>query len=88
MKPSTMISRRKLLTKLGLVFNGIVGVILAAPVLRDPSLPWLADGSRAMSIGFPWAHWRSFQKARPGWRYIGIQTSIHGMARQPIFLAG
>jgi menaquinol-cytochrome c reductase iron-sulfur subunit len=34
MKPSTMISRRKLLTKLGLLFNGIVGVILAVPVLR------------------------------------------------------
>jgi menaquinol-cytochrome c reductase iron-sulfur subunit len=34
MKPSTMISRRKLLTQLGLLFNGIVGVILAVPVLR------------------------------------------------------
>jgi menaquinol-cytochrome c reductase iron-sulfur subunit len=34
MTPSTMISRRKLLTKLGLLFNGIVGVILAVPVVR------------------------------------------------------
>jgi Rieske Fe-S protein len=34
MTSSTLISRRKLLTKLGLLFNGIVGVILAVPVLR------------------------------------------------------
>ncbi len=34
MTPSTTISRRKLLVKLGLLFNGLVGLILAVPVLR------------------------------------------------------
>ena len=31
---STATSRRALLTKLGLLFNGLVGVILAVPILR------------------------------------------------------
>jgi menaquinol-cytochrome c reductase iron-sulfur subunit len=34
MTPSTTSSRRVLLAKLGLLFNGIVGAILAVPILR------------------------------------------------------
>jgi quinol---cytochrome c reductase iron-sulfur subunit, bacillus type len=34
MTTSTDISRRKLLVKIGLLFNGIIGVILAIPVVR------------------------------------------------------
>jgi nitrite reductase/ring-hydroxylating ferredoxin subunit len=34
MTPSTLTSRRKLFVKLGLLFNGFVGAILAVPVLR------------------------------------------------------
>jgi nitrite reductase/ring-hydroxylating ferredoxin subunit len=34
MTPSTTLSRRKLLVKLGLLFNALVGLILAVPVLR------------------------------------------------------
>jgi nitrite reductase/ring-hydroxylating ferredoxin subunit len=34
MTPSTTMSRRKLLVKLGLLFNGLVGLILAVPVVR------------------------------------------------------
>lgn len=34
MTPSTLTSRRKLLVKLGLLFNGFAGAILAVPILR------------------------------------------------------
>jgi Rieske Fe-S protein len=34
MTPSTLTSRRKLLVKLGLLFNGFAGAILAVPVMR------------------------------------------------------
>ena len=49
------------LVKLGLLFDGLVGVILAVPILRYLMSPVTRGGSQAMSIGSLWAGWNSFQ---------------------------
>ena len=41
-----------------------------------------------MNPGSHLAAWNNFLRARPGWLFIGIPTSGHGMARRQIFLAG
>jgi len=48
MTPSTITSRRVLLVKLGLLFNGIVGLILAVPIVRY----LLSPVSRARKPGY------------------------------------
>ena len=51
--PPDGLSRRKLLMKMGILFNGIVAAVLAVPIFVTFCLPWRADVSKAFESWLP-----------------------------------
>ena len=62
----------RLLVKAGLLLNGIVGAILAVPIVRYLLSPVPARGSLATNRGSRSANWSNFPRARPGSPPIAI----------------
>lgn len=60
----TDLGRRDLFMKIGIFLNGIVGVVLAVPVVRYLLSPLRTSGKGAMTAGFRWATLGSFLPVR------------------------
>ena len=67
------ISRRAMLFKLGLLFNGFVAAMLAVPILGTFCLRQFAKRRSATNHGSLSEDWKSFLPARLGWPPIAIR---------------
>jgi len=59
-------SRRAMLVKIGLLLNGIVGVVLAVPIVRYLVSPVTRERQIGYESGFLSAGWNSFLPGRLG----------------------
>jgi mono/diheme cytochrome c family protein len=65
------LSRRRMLMKLGILFNAAVGMILAVPIVRYILSPVTSRAqARVRILAFAWPARSSFRKARRAWRLI------------------
>ena len=83
------LSRRGVLVKLGMLFNGMVGAILAVPIVRYILSPVIREReARDMNPGSRWARWVNFPKGRRVSRLIEARPRIHRMGKPRTFPAG
>ena len=74
--------------KIGMLFNGAVGVLLGIPIVRYLLSPVTAGGSRATKAGSPSAPSISFPRARRAWRRIAIRSPTRRMEKRRTSPAG
>ena len=67
-----------MLVKIGMVFNVIVGAILAVPIVRYLMSPVARGRTGGYWTGCHWADSSSFQPARPAWPRTAIPSEAVG----------
>ena len=82
MSNETMLTRRGLFMKMGVLFNGVVAAALAVPIVQF----LLSSVTRGRANGYlswvPLGPFSDFPKVRRGWPRSGIRTSRRPMARR------
>ena len=68
------LSRRGMLAKLGILFNGAVGVMLAVPIVRYILSPVIRERKPGYESWLSLGRSISFQRARRGWRPIETRS--------------
>ena len=84
----TGMTRRVMLFKLGLLFNGLVAAALAAPVVVIFWLPRFEQERLVTNPGFLLVRWNSFPQGRRGSRRFAIRSPVLWMGKRPISPAG
>ena len=75
MSNETLLTRRGLFMKLGILFNGVVAATLAVPIVRFLlSSVTLRPGERLRRVGAARPRRASSRKAKRGWRRSAIRS--------------
>jgi hypothetical protein len=88
MNLSNELSRRGMLMKVGILFNGAVGMILAVPIIRYILSPVIRERKPGYESWLSLGSLDQFPEAKRAWRPIETRSRIHRMGRPKIFPAG